>query len=54
MKRKTLSDLFEEYKIKHNGNPKHDFPYFIKTISQITFHREHIRPQIIWWNTIYL
>lgn len=48
MKRKTLNDLYDEYVIKYNGNPKYDYCHFITTMSNIIFHYEIIRPMIIW------
>ena len=45
---KTLSDLYEEYKIKHNGKPKHSFSHFIRVMSMVEHHRTYIRPKIEW------
>ncbi len=50
--RKTLSDLYEEYKIKHNGKPKHSFSHFIRVMSMIDHHRIYIRPKIEWWSNV--
>lgn len=50
MKRKTLNDLYDEYVIKYNGNPKYDYCHFVTTMSNIIFHYEVIRPMIIWWS----
>jgi len=50
--RKTLSDLYEEYKIKHNGKPKHSFSHFIRVMSMVDHHRTHIRPKIEWWSNV--
>lgn len=41
--RKTLSDLYDEYVIKYNGHPKHDFSHFIRVASMINHHRTYIR-----------
>ncbi len=51
--RKTLSDSYEEYKIKHNGKPKHDFSHFITVMNMIDHHRTHIRPKIEWCQMFY-
>jgi hypothetical protein len=50
--RKNLSDLYEEYKIKHNGKPKHSFSHFIRVMSMIDHHRTYIRPKIEWWSNV--
>ena len=50
--RKTLNDLYEEYKIKYNGKPKHSFSHFIRVISMVEHHRTHIRPKIEWWSNV--
>jgi hypothetical protein len=49
---KSLSDLYEEYKIKHNGKPKHSFSHFIIVISKLEHHRSYIRHQIEWWSNV--
>ncbi len=50
--RKTLSDLYEEYKIRHNGKPKHSFSHFIRVMSVLDHHRTYIRPKIEWWSNV--
>jgi hypothetical protein len=50
--RKTLNDLYEEYKIKYNGKPKHRFSHFIRVISMVEHHRTYIRPKIEWWSNV--
>jgi len=47
MMRKSYIDLYEEYKIKHNNKPKHNYSHFIRVIAHIDHHRTLIRPQII-------
>ncbi|MFW6246806.1 MAG: hypothetical protein ACOC22_01375 [bacterium] len=49
MKQKTLSDLYDEYKLRHNGKPKHDFSHFAIVMSSLEHHRTLIRPMINWW-----
>ncbi len=44
--RKTLSDLYEEYKIRYNGKPKHSFSHFIRIMDMIDHHRTYIRTKI--------
>lgn len=46
---KSLNTFYEEYKVRHNGKPKHDYSHFIKVMSMIIFHRTMIRPKIKWW-----
>ncbi len=48
--RKTLSDFYEDYKIRYNGVPKHSFSHFIRVISMLEHHRKYIRPKIEWWS----
>ncbi len=50
MVRKTLTDLYEDYKNRHDGKPKHSFHHFIRVMSMIDFHRTYIRPKIKWWS----
>ena len=50
--RKTLTDLYNEYVLRYNGNPKHNFLHFIRVMSSIEHHRNYIRPQIQWWSTV--
>ncbi len=50
--RKTLSDLYEEYKIKYNGKPKYSFSDFIRIMSMVDHHRTYIRPKIEWWSNV--
>lgn len=49
---KTLSEQFQEYKLRYNGNPKHDFEHFLITMSNLRFHRDNIRPKIGWWQEL--
>ncbi len=51
-KRKTLSDLYDEYVSRHNGKPKHDFSHFIKVMSMYEHHHTLIRPMIKWWQEL--
>lgn len=51
--RKTLSELYEEYKIQHNSKPKHSFHHFIVVITNLEHHKTIIRPQIIWWSEVF-
>jgi len=50
--RKTLTALYNEYALRYNGIPKHNFSHFIRVMSMIEHHRIHIRPQILWWSNI--
>jgi hypothetical protein len=50
--RKTLSDLYKEYKIKHNGKPKHSETHFAVVRSSLSHYREIIRPMIEWWQEL--
>jgi hypothetical protein len=50
--RKTLTDLYNEYYIRYNRNPKHDFSHFIKVIGRINHHITYIKPKIRWWSNI--
>jgi hypothetical protein len=52
MNKKTLTDLYEEYKNKYNGKNKHNFSHFIRVMSMINHHRTFIRPKIIWWEDL--
>jgi hypothetical protein len=52
MKRKTLTDLYNEYVEKYNGKPKYNFSHFIRVVSMIEHHRIYIRPMIEWWSNV--
>ena len=47
---KILSELYDEYKARHNGHPKHGIAHYMTIRSKITFHKTYIRPKIIWNN----
>jgi hypothetical protein len=49
MKRRTLNELYNEYKIRHGGSPKHSFAHFIRVMNMLTHHKTLIRPRIQWW-----
>lgn len=51
--RKTIINKFDEYKKKHNGNPKYCFSDFIRIINKIEHHRTYIRPKIKWWSEVH-
>jgi hypothetical protein len=50
--KKTLSDLYQEYKIRHDEKPKHSFSHFIRVMSEIYHHRTYIRTKIEWWSDV--
>lgn len=50
--RKTLSDLYDEYKLRHNNFPKYDFGHFIRVMAMYEHHRTIIRPRIRRWEEI--
>jgi len=50
--RKTLTDLYNEYSQRYNGNPKHNFSRFIRVMSKIDHHRTYIKPKIEWWPNV--
>lgn len=52
MKRLSYDDLFEQYKKKYDGLPKHNYNHFVTTIAKIKHHRTFIRPMIKWWKKI--
>ncbi len=47
---KDLNKLWEEYRDRYDGEPKHGYPYFVKVMSKIQHHRELIRPYIDFWS----
>ncbi len=48
--KKTLTDLYVEYKIRYNGKPKHSFHHFIRVMTMLEHHRTYIKPKIKWWS----
>lgn len=47
--RKTIDDLWDEYKARYDDKPKHDYPHFITVMSSYKHHSEIIRPMIKHW-----
>jgi hypothetical protein len=48
----SLSKLYDDYVVRYNGLPKHDFSHFIRIISMWSHHNTYIRPKIRWWNDV--
>jgi len=48
----SLSEKYDKYCDKYNGNPKHDFSHFARVVSMVSFHREFIRPKIQFWEEV--
>lgn len=47
-----LTDMYENYKQKHNGEPKHPFGHFAYVMAKYDHHREIIRPSIQFWQEV--
>jgi hypothetical protein len=46
--RKNLSDLYQEYKIRHDEKLNIVSPHFIRVMTEIYHQRTYIRPKIKW------